>query len=124
MKLLLDMNLSPKWARTLADKGFETTHWISIGAATASDPEIMAYARAHGYAVLTQDLDFSAILAVTQGKKPSVIQIRADDLNPNVIGDQVIAALVKSEPELERGALVTIDPKRTRVRLLPLSIED
>lgn len=43
MKLLLDMNISPKWVRTLADKGFDVTHWISIGASTASDLEIMAY---------------------------------------------------------------------------------
>lgn len=123
MKLLLDMNLSPRWVRTLADEGFETMHWISIGAATASDPEIMAYACTHGYVVLTQDLDFSTILAVTQGEKPSVIQIRADNLDPDVIGHQVISALVKLEPELERGALVTIDPKRTRVRVLPLARE-
>ena len=40
MKLLLDMNLSPGRVRTLADKGLEAVHWILIGAATASDPEI------------------------------------------------------------------------------------
>ena len=42
----------------------------------AADIKIMAYAAEHGNIVLTHDLDFSAILAVTQGTKPSVVQIR------------------------------------------------
>jgi predicted nuclease of predicted toxin-antitoxin system len=36
----------------------------------------MAYTAARGYIVLTHDLDFGAILAVTRGEKPSVAQIR------------------------------------------------
>jgi len=43
--------------------------------------------------VLTHDLDFSAILAATHGEKPSVVQIRAEDVSPDVIGKQVIIAL-------------------------------
>jgi len=31
------------------------------------------------YTVLTLDLDFSAILAATQGRKPSVVQLRSDE---------------------------------------------
>jgi hypothetical protein len=33
---------------------------------------------------LTHDLDFSAILAATKGKKPSVIQIRARTASPRL----------------------------------------
>jgi predicted nuclease of predicted toxin-antitoxin system len=80
----------------------------------------MAYASANDYVVLTHDLDFSAILAATHGEKPSVAQIRADDLSWSVIGKQVIAALLQAAADLEEGALLTIDPKRIRLRLLPL----
>ena len=80
----------------------------------------MAYASEHGYAVLTHDLDFSAILAVTHGSKPSVVQIRAENLTPEMIGAWVVAALRSVQAELEAGALVTIEPARTRLRLLPL----
>jgi predicted nuclease of predicted toxin-antitoxin system len=80
----------------------------------------MAYAAQHGYTVLTQDLDFSTILAATQGEKPSVMQIRSDNLDPDVIGAQVIDAVRKLDGQLESGALVSIEPPRTRVRLLPL----
>jgi predicted nuclease of predicted toxin-antitoxin system len=120
MKLLVDMNLSPLWVGLLTDAGIPAAHWSAIGSAKAPDSEIMGYAGANGYVVLTHDLDFSAILAVTHGEKPSVVQIRAEDVSQEVIGNLVISALLQMASELEKGALVTIDPKRTRLRLLPL----
>jgi predicted nuclease of predicted toxin-antitoxin system len=120
MKLLVDMNLSPRWVKRLADAGFEAAHWSTLGTATAPDTEIMAFAQANDYIVLTHDLDFSAILAATQGTKPSVVQVRADDVSPDTIGSQVIQALQAMAAELEDGALLTIDPNRSRLRLLPL----
>ena len=77
MKLLVDMNLSPRWKRFLADAGIEAAHWSDLGASNAPDAEIMAFAKAHDYVVLTHDLDFSAILAATHGEKPSVVQVRS-----------------------------------------------
>jgi hypothetical protein len=65
-------------------------------------------------------LDFSAILAATHGEKPSVVQIRATDISPEAIGGQVVAALRHTAAELVAGALITIGPSRTRLRLLPL----
>jgi predicted nuclease of predicted toxin-antitoxin system len=120
MKLLVDMNLAPGWVNLFAEAGIEAVHWSSLGAATAPDDEVMAYASAHGYVVITQDLDFSAILAATHGEKPSVAQIRADDLSLNAIGKQVIVALLQAGSDLETGALLTIDPRRARLRVLPL----
>ena len=120
MKLLVDMNLSPRWIRVLTDAGFDAAHWSSLGPANAPDSEIMRYASAHDYVVLTHDLDFSAILAATHGEKPSVVQIRAEDVSPEVIGANVITALGQMTDELEQGALVTVDPNRTRLRILPL----
>ncbi|MDD5581343.1 MAG: DUF5615 family PIN-like protein [Methylobacter sp.] len=121
MKLIVDMNLTPRWVGFLVDAGIEAAHWSTLGVNNAPDSEIMAYASTHDYVVLTHDLDFSAILAATHGNKPSVVQIRADDVSPDVIGLQVIAALRQMAPELEAGALLTVDPNRTRMRLLPLN---
>jgi predicted nuclease of predicted toxin-antitoxin system len=122
MKLIVDMNLSPQWVRLLVDSGIPSEHWSTIGAANTPDCEIMAYASANGFVVLTHDLDFGAILAATHGEKPSVVQIRADDVSLGAIGNQVVLALLQMAPELEEGALVTVDPKRTRLRLLPLPL--
>lgn len=120
MKLLVDMNLSPRWIPVLTGAGIEAVHWSALGANNAPDSEIMAYARVSGCVVLTHDLDFGAILAATHGEKPSVVQIRADDVSPDVIGTQVIAALRQMASELEDGVLLTIEPTRTRLRVLPL----
>jgi predicted nuclease of predicted toxin-antitoxin system len=121
MKLLVDMNLSPRWVLYLASQSTPVVHWSEIGDSHASDVAIMAFAKQHDYVVLTNDLDFSAILAATQGDKPSVVQIRSEDLRPNTIGEKVRAALLQLRVELDQGALLTIDASRTRVRLLPLS---
>lgn len=120
MKLLVDMNLSPRWVKRLVEAGLEASHWSSVGAANASDAEIMAFARTNGYVVLTHDLDFSAILAATQGSKPSVVQIRSDDVGPETLGPILIEALRQMAAQLEEGALLTVDPARARLRVLPL----
>jgi len=119
MKLLVDMNLSPQWIPFLRDAGWEAIHWSDVGKEAAGDAEIMAYATAHDYVVVTHDLDFGAILAVTHGKKPSVVQIRSEDVSPKVIGRQTVAALRHVQSELEAGALLTIESERIRLRLLP-----
>jgi len=113
MKLLVDMNLSPRWVDLFAGVGM-------VGAKNAPDSEIMVYASANDYVVLTHDLDFSAILAASHGEKPSVVQIRAEDISPDAIGRQVVIALRQMSIELNEGALLTIDPNRTRLRVLPL----
>ncbi len=84
----------------------------------------MAFARANNYVVLTHDLDFGAILAATHGEKPSVVQIRAEDVSPDVIGKQIITALHQMASYLEEGALLTVDPNRTRLRVLPLRAKE
>ena len=120
MKLLVDMNLSPRWIAFLAEAGFEALHWSAAGKGDAADAEIMQFAAANEYVVLTHDLDFSAILAATQGSKPSVVQIRAENVTPAAIGGTVVTALRQMEAELSEGALLSIDSQRARIRLLPL----
>jgi predicted nuclease of predicted toxin-antitoxin system len=120
MKLLLDMNLSPLWVETLTDAGFEVVHWASVGLANTLDSNIMQYAERNGYSVCTQDLDFGIILAATGADRPSVVQIRVDRALPYQIGIQVVDALRRFDLELDAGALVTIDLKKTRIRALPL----
>ncbi len=124
MKLVIDMNLSLRWVYVLKAAGFEAEHWSTLGVGNAPDIEIMAYAVTNGCVVLTHDLDFSTMLAANRNEKPSVVQIRAGDVSPEVIGKQVIAALRQMRTELEQGALLTIDLKRTCLRVLPLRVKD
>jgi len=108
MKLLVDMNLSPRWIPFLLDAGCEAVHWSTVGKADATDSEIMTFAAANDYVVLTNDLDFAAILGSTHHRKPSVVQIPAEDLDPNVIGTRIVATLQFVQKDLERGALLVL----------------
>lgn len=76
MKLLADMNLSPKWAGFLSAAGFEALHWSALGAPTAPDTEIMRHASENDLVVPTSDLDFGTILAITH----AALATRLDDL--------------------------------------------
>ena len=120
MKLLVDMNLPPRWVAIFSSVGCESVHWSLVGAPTASDREIMAWARVNGYVVFTHEPDFSALLATTHEEGPSVIQVRTQNILPEAIGNLVINALKQFQDELEQGAIITLDPVRARVRILPL----
>ncbi|MBV8795343.1 MAG: DUF5615 family PIN-like protein, partial [Hyphomicrobiales bacterium] len=37
MKLLVDMNLSPRWVKALIEAEIEASHWSTLGPANASD---------------------------------------------------------------------------------------
>ena len=120
MKILIDMNLSPRWTGIFMDNNMEAVHWSSIGTADASDNEIISYAKDNGYVIFTHDLDFSSILAITHSNKPSVIQVRTGDISPAISAKLVINAIHTAALDIEKGALVTIDLKKTRLRILPL----
>jgi len=120
VKVLVDMNLSPSWVPILERNGFPAVHWSAVGEGSAIDPVVLGWARDNGHIVFTNDLDFGAILAATRAAGPSVIQVRTQDVTPDHLGDIVVAALREHQEILERGALITIDESRLRVRILPL----
>lgn len=70
--------------------------------------------------VITNDLDFSAILAATSGQAPSVVQVRGQDLLSDAALSAVARALEAYHEEVDAGALLSIDEAGTRVRMLPL----
>ena len=121
MKLLVDMNLSPAWVPLLLSSGFASVHWSTIGDPRAKDSEVMEWARQNQHIVFTHDLDFGTLLANTRSSKPSVIQVRTQDVTPDALGSKLIGVLRQFETALNEGALVTVDERRSRVRVLPLT---
>lgn len=120
MKLLVDMNLSPEWVTFLTAQGFEAQHWSAVGAPHADDREIMEFARLRGFIVFTHDLDFGNILAVTNARGPSVVQVRTQNPTVQASGELVVSVLHQQKSQLERGVLITVEPDRMRLRVLPL----
>ena len=120
LRLVIDMNLSLEWVAELLRSGYESVHWSTIGDPRATDITIMAWARSDHHAVFTHDLDFGTLLALTHADGPSVFQVRGQNVLPEHMGSLVIAALRQHEASLISGALVVVDEKKSRVRVLPL----
>ena len=120
LKILVDMNLSPDWVPVLERHGWAAVHWSAVGDPRAPDLAIMAWAVANGYVVFTHDLDFGTTLALTHQTGPSVLQVRGHDVLPDHIEGVVVAALSQHEPDLKSGALVVVDERTTRARILPI----
>ena len=76
MKVLADLHISPRTVAFLRTLGHEAVRVDAILPKTASDEEIVAAARDSGRVVLTQDLDFSAIVAISGARTPSLITLR------------------------------------------------
>ena len=120
MKILIDMNLTPLWCDVLRGAGHDPVHWSSVGDPRADDATLMQWARDNDCVVFTHDLDFGAILWATQASGPSVIQVRGQDVFPDALGAAVTGALNRFAAELSAGALVVVDVRRSRVRILPI----
>jgi len=119
MKILLDMNLPPVWVDFLENQGFQAIHWSNVGSHSASDKEIMTWAKELGYVVFTHDLDFGALLAASKDNGPSVIQVRTQNVMPSAIGSIVVKAIKEFMIEIRSGSLISIDMHKSRVRILP-----
>jgi predicted nuclease of predicted toxin-antitoxin system len=119
VKLLIDMNLSPDWVGVFAREGWEAAHWSTTGDPRAQDRVLMAWAKDNGFIVFTHDLDFGALLAITRAEGPSVIQVRTQDIMPQRLSGRLVKILRQYESTLAKGALITVDETRDRVRILP-----
>ena len=121
MKILIDMNLSPLWVSVFESNGHFAKHWSEIGEPGATDRNVLEWAKANNYVLFTHDLDFGAILAVTDFDSPSVIQLRKQDINPNNDQRELFDVLSRFNDEIEKGAIISIDKLGSRVRILPIN---
>lgn len=120
VRIVIDMNLSPQWVSVLQEAGWEAIHWSDIGAPSAPDRAILKWAAENEAAIFTHDLDFGTLLASMHRDQPSVIQVRAQDVMPRALKSAVLGALDQVAAHLAEGALVTVEPHRVRIRILPL----
>jgi predicted nuclease of predicted toxin-antitoxin system len=108
--------------RFLSDMGvsIRVVHLREQGLQRLPNGEIFEKASAEGRVVLTFDLDFGEIVALSRGTRTSVVVFRLR----NARSDHVIARLQhvldESSDALAKGAIVIVEDGRHRVRLLPV----
>jgi predicted nuclease of predicted toxin-antitoxin system len=71
MRFLLDMGLAQRTAEYLRGHGYDAVHLREQGLQRLSDQSIVAKALAEGRVILTHDLDFGRIVALSRGQLPS-----------------------------------------------------
>jgi len=120
MKILIDMNLSPEWVQEFKLHKIEAVHWSGVGQFDAPDSVLMEWARKNDHIVFTHDLDFGTALALTSAEKPSVIQVRTQNVTVSYLSKMLIPTLNNYSALLEKGALIVVDDDKMRIRILPL----
>jgi predicted nuclease of predicted toxin-antitoxin system len=122
MKLLADVHISPRTVTFLRGLGHDV---VRVGPdylrSTASDADIVAAAIVDERIVVTQDLDFSAIVALSGSTRPSIVLLRLVTAKVETVNDVLERALPMIETDLAAGALVTVEEQQVRVRRLPIA---
>jgi len=66
IRLLADVHISPKTVADLQKQGYEIMRSSEVLPANAPDINILEFARTENWVVLTQDLDFSMLVALSR----------------------------------------------------------
>jgi len=114
------MNISPKTVEALQHQGWDIVRVSQLLPVNAPDQEILELARREDRVVVTQDLDFSALLALGGYDRPSLITLRLSMSDPEIITRRLLSVLPRIKQALLEGCAVTIEDVAVRVRRLPI----
>jgi predicted nuclease of predicted toxin-antitoxin system len=122
MRFLADMGVSIRVVDWLRTAGHDAVHLRERGLQRLPNGAIFEKAAAESRILLTFDLDFGEIVALSAGRAVSVVVFRLHNArSDNQIG-RLRKVLAASGSDLEAGAIVVLEEARHRVRRLPLGI--
>lgn len=120
LRFLVDMNLPSKTVTNLQQQGWDVLRVSQVLPMDTEDSKILKFARQQNRVIITQDLDFSALLALGAYEKPSLITFRLFMPDSEIITRKLLDIVPHIEDRLVEGCAVTIDDRRVRVRRLPI----
>ena len=120
MKFLADMGIALRTVAWLRQDGYDIVHLRDEGLQCLDDTDILIKARQERRIVLTVDLDFPRLLAVSRANLPSVILFRLGNENYNLINDRLSLILSLYRNELIEGVIISVSDDALRVRRLPI----
>jgi predicted nuclease of predicted toxin-antitoxin system len=120
LRFVADVHISPLTVATLRQQGYDILRVTDVLPATTPDAEILEFARAENQIVLTQDLDFSALVALGGFIQPSLVTLRLSSAQPDVVSQRLLEVLPQLEQVLIEGSAITIEDNAVRFRKLPI----
>lgn len=105
MRFLIDAQLPPRLARTLAARGHDATHVTEIGLATATDADIWRAAMERAAVLITKDQDF-AISRGAADAGPCIVWVRLGNTSNDVLIARLVNSLAAIEDAIARGEAV------------------
>jgi len=119
MRFLADMGVSHRTVAWLRDAGHDAVHLRDQGLQRLPNGEIFAKAIAEGRVILTFDLDFGEIVALSRGQRVGVVLFRLKDTTTPFLNRRLGTVLADAEAALCDGAIVVVEDSRHRVRRFP-----
>jgi predicted nuclease of predicted toxin-antitoxin system len=120
VKFLADMGLARSTNAFLRSQGHDAVHLRDQGLQRLSDEEIVEKAKAENRVILTHDLDFGRIIALSGAHIPSVVTFRLADMRPAQVNHYLGQVLSRFSAALTKGALISVNERGIRVRSLPI----
>ncbi len=120
VRFLADMNISPQTVESLRRRGWDIVRVSNLLPFDSTDQEILELARREEMIVITQDLDFSMLLALGGYHRPSLITLRLSVSDPEMITTRLLESLPQLQKPLQQGCAATVEDKAVRIRILPI----
>ncbi len=120
MRLLADLHIAPRTVEFLRTLGHDVCRVTDLLPANASDEAIVERAAQERRTILTQDLDFSSIIALSGRPVPSLLSLRLTSSKVELVNSVLQRMLPILESDLEQGSIVTVEDQRIRLRRLPI----
>jgi predicted nuclease of predicted toxin-antitoxin system len=120
MRFLADMGVAMRIVEWLRAQGHDVKHLREEGLQRMPDGDIFLKAATESRILLTFDLDFGEILALSGERKVSVVLFRLHNTRTPHVIERLKLALAQSKTILETGSVVVIEENRVRTRRLPL----
>ena len=120
MRFLADMGVTREVVRWLKEQGHDAVHLREQGLQRLSDRDVFAKAATEARIILTFDLDFGEIVALSGSRVVSVVLFRLHNTRTAHVLERLRKAIEDSGKSLERGAIVVVQESRHRTRRLPL----
>ena len=119
-RFLLDMPVSSLLLNVLHEHGHEGVHAHQIGKDRATDRELLEIARREQRVVITADLDFPQLLALSSAAGPGLILFRGGNYSDAEMCELLERVLAEVPPEQLEVSVCVVDKRRIRLTRLPL----